>query len=379
LTPLARELFAVTEQYAYLNHAAVGVLPLPTREALHRFIDAHATGGIARLASYELSMPRFRDTVAHFIGGHPGSVAFLRSTTDGATVLAAGLPWQPGDEIILPDNEFPANALPWLTLRRRGVNVRFVETARERLTPQVLQRMITPRTRVVAVSWVSFGDGYRHDVAALADVAHARGALLCVDAIQGLGAFPLDVQAANIDALYSGGAKWLLALQGVSFLYTAPAVLDRLELALPGWRSVADIWDFLNYDQDEAPDASRFEAGTPNFLGALSLYESMGVLSAAGTQAIGKHVLSLTDRLVEGLSSVGAEIASVREAGVCSGIVTFRLPSADSVVLGKALQREGIVTTYRTSGIRVAPHGYNTAEEIDALVDAVRSHRKVSA
>ncbi len=375
-TPLPRDLFAVTEQYTYLNHAAVGILARPTREALHAFIDAHAREGVLGVFPYERRMEEYRAQIARYIGAQPGTIAVLRNTGDGANAIAGGYPWQPGDEVLLPDNEFPANAQPWLALREQGVNVRFVETALERLTPDVLRRRISARTKVVTVSWVSFADGYRHDLAALAEIAHERGAILAVDGIQGLGAFPIDVQAHGIDAFYCGGAKWMLALQGVSFLYVRPELVERLRLAAPGWRSVANIWDFLDYDQPLAPDASKFEGGTPNFIGALSLSESIAVFQEAGTRRIAEHVLALTDRLAENLQSAGAEIAGVRGSNESSGILTFTLPGSDAVALGKALQREGFVTTYRSNGVRVAPHGYNTFAEMDALVDAVRRYRK---
>ena len=371
MTPLDRSLFAATENFAYLNHAAVGVLPRPTRESLHAFIDAHATAGVVGVAPYEARMEQYRERIARFIGAQPGTVAVLRNTGDGANVIAGGFPWQPGDEIILPDNEFPANAQPWLPLRRRGVDLHFIETARERLTPDVLRKHISGRTKVVTVSWVSFEDGYRHDLPALAEIAHANGALFCVDAIQGLGAFPIDVQACGIDALYCGGAKWMLALQGVSFLCVAPRLIDRLDLAAPGWRSVEDMWNFLQYDQPLASDATRFEGGTPNFIGALSLAESIEVLEGAGTKRIASHVLALTDRLIEGLRLADAEIATIRSESESSGIVTFRPGTGDPVELGLELQQDGIVTTYRANGVRVAPHGYNTFEEIDALVESV--------
>lgn len=376
MTSLDRSLFAAAENYIYLNHAAVGVLPRPTREALHAFIDAHATGGVARVWPYEARMDEYRARIARFIGAQPGTIAVLRNTGDGANVIAGGFPWQTGDELILPDNEFPANAQPWLPLRKRGVNLHFIQTARERLTPDVLRKHITRRTKIVTVSWVSFEDGYRHDLGALAEVAHAHGALLCVDAIQGLGAFPIDVGACGIDALYCGGAKWMLALQGVSFLYVAPHLIDRLDLASPGWRSVEDMWNFLEYDQPLAPDATRFEGGTPNFIGALSLAESINVLERAGTERIAAHVLALTDRLTDGLYAAGVDVGTIRSDGASSGIVTFKPHSADPVELGKALQGEGIVTTYRAGGIRVAPHGYNTFEEIDALVESVARYGK---
>lgn len=375
-TPLPRDLFAASENFTYLNHAAVGVLPRPTRDALHAFIDAHASGGVMGVWPYESRMDQYRARIAAFIGAQPGTIAVLRNTGDGANAIANGYPWQPGDELILPDNEFPANAQPWLPLRKRGVNIRFIETARERLTPDVLRRHISTRTKVVTVSWVSFEDGYRHDLEALAEIAHEHGAIFAVDAIQGLGAFPIDVQACGIDAFYCGGAKWMLSLQGVSFLYVNPDLIDRLDLAAPGWRSVADMWSFLEYDQPLASDATRFEGGTPNFIGALSLAQSIDVIEKAGTSRIAEHVVALTDALVEGLRDAGAELATIRGRTESSGIVTFTLPGTDPVALGKALQRDGIVTTYRANGIRVAPHGYNTFGEIYAIVEAVGRYRK---
>ncbi|MDQ6931915.1 MAG: aminotransferase class V-fold PLP-dependent enzyme [Candidatus Eremiobacteraeota bacterium] len=370
--PLPRDEFEVCEDFAYLNHAAVGVLPRRTRDALRTFIDRHASEGVLGVFPYDARMPEFRGMLARFIGARAGEIALLRNTGDGANVVANGIVWEPGDEIITNDNEFGANAYPWLRLRERGVSVRFIDTRRERMTPDVLRKAISDCTRLVTLSWVSFSDGFRHDLASLAEVAHAAKALIAVDVIQGLGAFPLDVERDNLDFAYGGGAKWLLALQGVSFLYVREALLDRMQLAMPGWRSVHDMWSFLDYDQSLAPDATRFEGGTPNFIGALSLSESISVLAAAGTTRIASHVLALTDHLTEGLQSLGAHLTSVRGEHCSSGIVTFSLPGRDPVALGKELQKDAIVTTYRPSGVRVAPHGYNTHDEIRHLLSAVQ-------
>lgn len=375
-TPLARSDFAVTERCAYLNHAAAGVLPKPTHQALRTFVDDHAAGGILGVWPYERRMDEYRSALARFIGAQDGTIAILRNTGDGANALRGGLEWDAGDELLLPDNEFPANVQPWLKIRDRGAAVRFLPMKEQRLTPDVLRAAIGPRTKAVAVSWVSFEDGYRHDLAGLASVAHSAGALFFVDAIQGLGAFPLDVRALDVDALYCGGAKWMLALQGVGFLYVRPELLERLGLGDPGWRSVENMWDFLNYEQPLAGDATRYEGGTPNFIGALSLAESVRVIEAAGTARIGAHVLDLTDRLAAGLAEAGAEVLSLRGAHCSSGIVTFRLPGLDAVELGRRLQQDGIVTTYRPGGVRVAPHGYNLPSEIDALVDTVSRYKK---
>ncbi len=371
MTPLPRSEFPVAERVAYLNHAATGVLPRCTQEACAQFLRAQSEGAVIGTWPYELKLPEFRERLADYIGARGREIAFLRNTSEGANILALGLNLQPGDEVILPDDEFPANAVPWVALRSRGVKVRFIETARERMTPDVLRRSMTAQTRVVTLSWVSFADGYRHDLAALASIAHERGALLCVDAIQGLGAFPTDVHAMDVDALYGGGQKWMLALQGSAYIYVAPRLHERLSVAFPGWRALENMWDFLNYDQPYVRDAAKFEGGTPNLIGVLSLATSVDFLQRYDRAAVAAHVLALTDHLAEGLKRAGASVLSARGEGVSSGIVTFALPGQDPIELGKTLQRDGIVTTYRANGIRVSPHGYNTFDEIDALLDVV--------
>jgi cysteine desulfurase / selenocysteine lyase len=370
-TPLDRGEFAVTQRYVYLNHAATGVLPQSTVSTIEEYIHAHAQAGVLGTFPYDLRVPEYRAKIGKFIGAGGNEIATIPNTSIGANIVALGIDWQPGDRVVLCDNEFPANAVPWMALRERGVEIVELGTDEERLTPDALRRAISPRTRVVTVSWVSYSDGYRHDLSALAEVAHEAGALFVVDAIQGLGVFPIDVRAMGIDALYSGAGKWMLALHGAGFLYIREDLIDRLHLAMPGWRSVRDMWDFHNHDQDFTPEAMRFEAGTPNYLGALVLASSVDLFERAGQAAIAEHVLALTDRLVEGLERVRAEIRTLRGDGISSGIVTFRLPGVDSSQLGRALQQEGVVTTYRESGIRVSPHGYNTIDEIDHLLDLV--------
>lgn len=370
--PLARDAFALAPGLIYVNHAAAGVLPIATRDALHAMIDDHAARGVLGTASRELSLPAYRRRIAEFVGGKGDEIALLRNTGDCATVLAQGLDLGPGDEVVTQANEFGSNAYPWLALRARGVTVTMIDAPSERMTPDVLRRFVSSRTKVVAVSWVTFDDGYRHDLAALAEVAHAHGALFVADVMQGLGAFPLDVAATGVDAIYAGGAKWLMALQGVSFLWLRSALLDRIALRMPGWRSVADMWDFLEYDQPPAPNATRYEGGTVNILGALSLATSIDVLAQAGVERIASHVIALTDRLADGLWARRWTVLGDRSNdAVKSGIVTFRRDDLDPIALGKRLGAAGICATYRVNGIRVAPHGHNTFDDIEAILDAL--------
>jgi selenocysteine lyase/cysteine desulfurase len=369
--PLPRSEFAVTERLVYLNHAAVGVLPASSVAALDELLRAHARDGVLGTWPYDERTTEYRRSVARFVGATPDEIAFVASTSAGAAVLAQGVPWNEGDEILLADDEFPSNVVPWLVLRARGVSVRLLSSADGPLTPDRLRREIGPNTRLVAVSWVSYADGYRRDVAALAEIAHAAGALFVVDAIQGLGALSIDVTATNIDALFSGAGKWLLGLHGAGFLYVRSGMLERMRPGLPGWRAQSDIWDFHNYDQPLADDARRLETGTPNLAGNLALYNSVELLHRSGVPHIERWVLELTDRLCEGLTRLGARMTTRREPAVKSGIVTFAIPGVDSRWLGAGLQREGIVTTYREGGIRVSPHGYNVPEEIDAALETI--------
>lgn len=370
-TPLPRSEFEVVQRFVYLNHASAGVLPRSTVAAIETFAREHAESGVLGTYAYDARLPEYREKIGRFIGAHGSQIALLTSTSAAAATVAAGLDWRAGDEVLLCDNEFPANAVSWTALRRRGVRARFVRTAENRLTPDTLRRELSPQTRLVALSWISYADGYRHDLERLASVAHEAGALLCVDAMQGLGAFPVDVTHAGVDALFVGGPKWMLGLHGIALLYLGSGLSERLELAMPGWRSMENMWDFHNYEQPFSADALRFECGTPNLIGALSLVCAIDLFQRSGREAIAAHVLALTDRLCEGLQSLGAQLSTLRGEGISSGIVTFRLPERDSIEVGRALEKEKVQTNYRSGGIRVSPHGYNTVEEIDFLLAAI--------
>jgi len=370
-TPLPRSEFAVARRYVYLNHASAGPLPLSSAAAIEGFVRAQTEEAVRGTFPHDGAMPKYRSRIGKFIGVDGERIAIVPNTSAAAGIVASSFDWKPGDEVLLCDNEFPANAVPWIALRARGVNVRLLPTRCERLTPDVLRRAVSPRTRLVAVSWVSYADGYRHDLAGLAAVAHEAGAFLSVDAMQGLGAFPLDASKLGVDAVYAGAAKWLLGLHGVALLYVGESLDARLRLTSPGWRSVEDMWDFHNYTQPLSRDAMRFESGTPNLIGTLSLVCAVDLFERSGKEEIARHVLGLTDRLCEGLQRLGAEIASPRGDGVSSGIVTFAFPGRDSVTLGRSLEEAGVITTYRAGTVRVSPHGYNTASEIDVLLETL--------
>ncbi len=367
--PLDRNLFPLTKNWAYCNHAAVGPLPVPARDTVAAVLDAQMNQGCAGILDVEAHLEEIRQQTADAINASADEIAFMRSTSDGALVVANGVDWHPGDEIILSDNEFGANAYPWLNLRPHGVHIRFVHTPHERLTVATLERMRTERTRLVTVSYVSFLDGYRHDLAALGQWCRTNRILFAVDAMQGFGPLPLDVSASKIDFCYFGLAKWLLSPQGASVLYARRELAEALMPSLCSWRSVKEPMDFLNYDQPLARGARRFDAATVNYPALMGWRESLRILADATFSDIERHVLGLTDYLVSGAQARGIEVRSELERSVRSGIVLLGLGQFGVDELNaKALERR-VGVTVRDTGMRVSPHAYNNEADIDAVLE----------
>lgn len=371
-TPLGRTAFPITERWVYCNHAAVGPLPRTTRDAVAAVLDAQMLEGCAGILDVESNLESIRAQTASAIGATADEIAFLRSTSDGALLVAGGLDWREGDEIILPDNEFGANAHPWLNLRDRGVFVRLLR-APQRMTVEQLERMRTKRTRLVSVSYVSFLDGYRHDLAAIGAWCRRNGILFAVDAMQGFGPLPLDVTAWQIDFCYFGVAKWLLSPQGLSVVYVRRELVDRLRPAHCSWRSLESPMTFLDYAQPFAPGARRFEGGTINYPALIGFSQSLRLLQDASFASIEAHVLGLSERLAKLAHDAKIAVLSDTARACTSGIVLLGLGREPFDVLAERAQRSRVGLTIRDSGVRVSPHGYNTPAEMDAVVELLAS------
>ncbi len=370
-TPLDRAAFPVCERWAYCNHAAVGPLPRPACDAMAAAMNAQMMDGCNGILDVEARKEDARVAVARALNAKSSEIAFMRATSDGALLGANGIDWRSGDEIILTDNEFGANAYPWLNLRDIGVRAKLVRAPKERLTVETLDRIASARTRLVAVSYVSFGDGYRHDLGALGAWCRERGVLFAVDAIQGFGHLPLDVAAANADLCYFGVAKWLLSPQALSVVFVKDKLCERLRPALASWRSVRDPMNFLDYAQEFAAGAVRFEGGTINYPALAAFRESLRLLEDAGLARIESHVLGLTDRLIAGCERAGIDVASSLKPAARSGIVLVGRRGRSVAELQRRVDDARVQVTVRESGIRISPHGYNTDDDIDRVLDAI--------
>ncbi|MDQ6767332.1 MAG: aminotransferase class V-fold PLP-dependent enzyme [Candidatus Eremiobacteraeota bacterium] len=378
-TPLDRRLFPITSSWAYCNHAAVGPLPRPTRQAVAAVLDAQMNEGSAGILDVESHLESIRAQTAAAINASADDVAFLRSTSDGALVAANGLAWRSGDEIIISDNEFGANAYPWLFLRDRGVRIAFVRTPHERLTVEQLDTMRTKRTRLVAVSYVSSMDGYRHDVSALGRYCREHGIIFAVDAMQGFGPLPLDVRNWNIDVCYFGVAKWLLSPQGLSVLYARRDLAESMRPAMCSWRSVQDPMDFFDYGQELLPGARRFDGATVNYPALIGFRESLRLHSEASFAAIERHVRMLCDRLIDGARTRGIDVKSDESAAARSAIVLLGLGRWQPDHLNAKALADKVGITVRDSGVRVSPHGYNNEADIDAVLELLAARPENAA
>jgi selenocysteine lyase/cysteine desulfurase len=314
---------------------------------------------------------RLRGLAARMIAAEPQEMALVHNTTEGINLVAEGYPWRPGDNVVLRADEFPSNQYPWMNLADRGVETRRVPVRGDETDLDRLASACDGRTRIMAVSWVTYTNGWRHDPVRLAEMAHSRGALLFLDAIQGLGVFPLDVKKTPIDFLAADGHKWLLGPEGAGLFFTRREHLGLLRPLGVGWNSVVHAHDFTRIELAVKDTAERYEGGSPNTAGLIGLGASLELLSRFGMEAIARRVLELTDLACYRLRQIEAVIHSDRREALRSGIVAFELPGRDPQALRQRCFEQDVVLSCRGGRLRISPHAYNDQSDLDRLIQAL--------
>jgi len=371
--------FPILGELVFLNHAAVAPVSRSAGEAIRQYArqaesKAYLDSGWYKRAK---SVKQAAATLINADGPH--EIAFVPNTSAGLAMVARGLDWREGDNVVITAVEYPANRYPWEDLKRFGVHV--IEAPQlpdGRIDNEDVVEAITDRTRIVSISHVQYASGCRIDLRPISDMVHRARGYLCVDAIQSVGALPVDVQAMGIDFLSADGHKWLLSPEGCGIFYCRQDLIDMLHPAVVGWMNMIDAMDFDNYRFKFRSDAGRFEPGTYNIPGILALGASIDLLLKVGIDTVWSRIESLTARLCDGLNGSGYRIFSPRAtAAERSGIVAFEPPHGKvrptPVVeqIASDLARSGIVIAVRTGRLRASPHFYNTPAQIDALVEAL--------
>lgn len=363
------EEFPVTRECVYMNHAGVGPVTRRGVERMHKMIDKVSRTGDRHWAERNDEIERVRGLAARLLGSrHVHEVAFVENTSGGLSLVAEGLDWKAGDNVVGTALDFPSNVYPWMHLADYGVELRHVPERDGRIEPEELLATLDDRTRVVALSWVQYASGFRSDLARIGAACRERGILFVVDVIQALGALPLDVERDCVDVAVASAHKWLLGPEGIGLLYVSDRVLDRVRPARSGWRSVRNVLGWTDFDLTYAEGAKRFESGTLNCYGITALGGSLEIFLEIGAADIGSRVLALADRAAAGLSSLGFQVVSSRRPGETSGIVTATHPGYKADDLVKQLAERAVTVAARAGRFRVAPHFYNTDEDVDLML-----------
>jgi cysteine desulfurase / selenocysteine lyase len=368
-----RAAMPVARKWVYFDHAAVAPLSQPASDAIAKWLAQAAEEGDTTWLDWAAQLSGCRQAAAQLIGAGEDEIALLPNTTAGINLVAEGLDWQPGDNVVTLADEFPTNLYPWMNLEKRGVLTRFIPTDCGRVTPEQIAEHCDERTRVVSVSWICYSNGCRRALKPIADVAHDCGALFLVDAIQGLGVFPLNVQADEIDVLAADGHKWLLGPEGAGIAFIHSGWLERLQPLGLGWNSVVNAGNFDQIELKLKPNASRYEGGTYNMAGFIGLGASMKLLLSLGVENMAATILDFTDKACEQLSQAGAVIHSPRHGDSRSGIVSFEIPQRDPQHFRKTCLAQGVALNCRAGRLRLSAHAYNNDADLQRLLEILKS------
>ena len=376
------ERFPISKETIFLGHAAVTALPGDVADAISEYAQACSTQH-QEFGSFIDDLKATRKLAAELIGAKPGEVALLGPTSLGLNMFANGIDWQPGDEILCYQDDYPANVYPWMDQERKGVKVNFLQAPEPGvITPELVEAALTPKTRLVALASCHFLTGYRIDIDAIGKMLGERGILFSLDGIQTCGAFPTPVE--HVDFMCADAHKWLLGPMAIGIFYVKEKNFETLRPSLVGAWNVHSP-DFVTQDEIRfVPTAQRYEPGVLNSAGMYGFKAALEMFAEFGHEAISERLLELKDYLVAGLEALDCEIHGPREGAAASSITTFLPPGGRAEALFTHLEKHGIIASCRKdrSGaeyLRFSPHFYNTEAELDRALEVLADGLKTIA
>jgi len=368
--------FKLDAALIYLNHAAMSPWPQRTAAAVKAFADENMAGGARHYAHWQQIEQALREQLRHLINARStDEIALLKNTSEALSVVAYGLPWQPGDNVVIPRQEFPANRIVWESLVKYGVATRMVDIATSQAPESALIECIDHNTRLLSVSSVQYGSGLRLDLEALGSACRARDILFCVDAIQSLGAIEFDAQACQADFVMANGQKWMMGPEGVALFYCRAEVMERLDLKQYGWRMVANPDDYDSHTWEVAGSARRFECGSPNMTGIHALHASLALIQETGMQTIQQQVLENTRFMIDFLQQYPGSyrLLTPVQQDRHAGIVTFIPLNETSETLHEMLTGQDVICALRSGGVRLSPHFYTPRKQLFRALELLGS------
>jgi selenocysteine lyase/cysteine desulfurase len=374
----ARAEFPIFEHTTYANSCSQGALSNRVRAAAEEWLAGWDENG----AEWEFWVERnegARAAFARLVYAEPDDVAVTTSVSQGVSALVSALDLTgERNRIVISEYEFPTVGQIAHAQELRGAEVVHVRPGEDgRIPLEHFAEAIDERTALVCCTAVSFRSGHRHDVTAIAEIAHAHGALVLADSYQALGALELDVRTLGADVLTGGTVKYLLGSAGLGFMWLRESLRVGLVPTQTGWFADEDIFAMSIADYSPHATARRFDSGTPPVPSLYPGVAGMGLVAEVGVPAIEAHVRALVDRLLAGLDELGASVATPRGEKDYGPLVC--VVSTDPNALVEALAAERIVTSTRDSNLRISLHLYNVEDDVERILAALREHRHLLA
>lgn len=360
--------FDVTKHCLYLDHAAMSPLPKQVKNSITEFHRTRETLG-SRFDEWWENTEKVRGQVARLIGTSADHIAFVQNTSGGINVAAQGLPLKPGDNVIISDLEFPSNVYPWMNLRSKGIEVRWIHNSDGTIQLAELEKLIDQHTKVISLSLVEAGNGYKNDISSIGKLCRDHGIYFVVDAIQGLGVHPVDVKEMGIDILVSGFFKWLFGPDGLAFIFCSDKVLHTLEPPFVGWAGMEDKFSYSDYEFRLHPSARQIETGNLNFSAIQGAETALKLIFEISVPAIHEQNMVLSQHLRENLKEI-PRVRCLSDFPVenQSQIVLIGCDYSEQVF--QRLKAKNIYVNHR-NGLRVSPHFYNTIQDMDRFLNAL--------
>ncbi len=373
-----RTQFPVTKEYIYFDLANKCALPLFSTETIVDYIQKQQRSGGDKQEWFD-TLEEARRNFAQLINAHPDEIAFTKNTSEGLNIAASCLPLQPGDTVLLNENEHPNNVYCWLNLERAGVRVKWIPTDGGQVTVRALEQLVDDSTRVLSIASTTYAPGNRNDIKSLVEFCRERGIYTVVDAVQSVGTMQVDVQELGMDILCTSGHKSLFCPHGVGLVYIRKDMLDKLNpvyVARAGMGMAAQIeYDRITYKLDQVQSARKFEIGNYNYLGITVLNQSLKFLLGLGMQRVEAHILGLHAYLASSLQEAGFTVAGPVTGPWRSAILCFQ--AKDARELHAYLMSHRAVTTLRRNTIRVSLGIYNNHDDVDAFVQLLEQWKRM--